>query len=121
MNEKQENWHSLLPLIVSAYNNMPHDSTCKSPYEVIFGRQMSNPFNIGIKQKNISDNRITELADKSNLVWENLKTLTHISHEKQAKQYNKNVKTYTFQKGDKIWLRNERVLLHKSKKKLTCE
>jgi hypothetical protein len=44
------------------------------------------------------------------------KKLNHEAFLEQAKQYDKNVKVYSFQVGEKVWMQNNRLAVGKSKK-----
>ena len=116
VDKNQSNWPELLPLIVASYNNLPHKTLNRSPYEIVFLKKMRTPFNVNIKGKKIKDDRIIELAEKLTYIWEETKILSHNAHLKNAIQYDKKSIINQFKVGDLVWLKNERVALHKSKK-----
>jgi hypothetical protein len=67
VNEDLPNWKEILLLIVAASNNLPHSSVNSDPHEIFSGRNMSNPFDVNIESKNISDLRVLNLVEKINL------------------------------------------------------
>jgi ribonuclease HIII len=77
---------------------------------------MSNPFDINLESKNVTDPRVLSLAEKLKSIWAEVKTLNREAHVVQSKQYNKSTNVYNFKVGDKVWLQNPRVLPKKSKK-----
>jgi len=116
INEQQDNWHDLLPIIVAAYNNLPHTTLNKTPYEVVFGRKMTTMFNIGTKDAEITNEKVVDLATKLKQVWNISKKLNHQAFLEQAKYYDRKSNSYTFKKDEKVWLQNPRVLPGKSKR-----
>ena len=54
--EQKSNWPLHLPLLVFAYNTMPHDTTGYQPYELMFGHKAPNICNAWLGLANYKDN-----------------------------------------------------------------
>ena len=64
--EQKSNWPLYLPLLVFAYNAMPHDTTGYQPYELMFGQKTPTMCNAWLRLGNYNDNFL-----QSKCVWVN--------------------------------------------------
>ena len=104
-------WKDILPSIVFALNTSVNASTNCAPYTVIYGRQPRLPIDIlldvDVKQMSapnpteyLKDMKI-QIRDILSHVSKNL----NISRMSMMRQYNKNVKFFDYQAGDKVWVK----------------
>ena len=104
-------WKDILPSIVFALNTSVNASTKCAPYTVIYGRQPRLPIDIlldvDVKQMSapnpteyLKDMKI-QIRDILSHVSKNL----NISRMSMMRQYNKNVKFFDYQAGDKVWVK----------------
>jgi transposase InsO family protein len=105
VNEKQDNWTEILDYIVCAYNSRRHSSTQMSPYEVVYGRKMSSPFELASARKYVSNEHVQELSRKLQRIWATVKNNNHEAFLQQAKQHDKRAKHHDIKVGDMVYLR----------------
>ncbi|GKC73762.1 RNA-directed DNA polymerase, partial [Tanacetum coccineum] len=110
-NTKQ--WDLILPQAEFAYNRAVNCTIGKSPFEVVYGRNLITPLDLVLVQAvgKFSE----EGADQSEQIKELHRSIQEqiIRHNKQYKEHaNKRRKRVLYQKGDLVWiyLRKERFL-----------
>lgn len=112
-NKSQNDWPRLLPGIMMAYRMAPNSSNQKSPFLMLFGREMRAPQDVAlIPKENLGKNHRSYL---SNLLQE-LEITRTIAAENNARakevyseQYNRNTKLPTFSPGQRVWLYCQKV------------
>lgn len=53
--DKKEVWDEYLNTCIYAYNTAVHESTCFTPFELMFGRKAVLPIDIDMERRNIDD------------------------------------------------------------------
>lgn len=81
----QLQWETKLPYVVSAYNCSINTTTNRSPFELVFGKNMALPFSI--RDKQVSSYNYDDFATE---LRENLKFSWNFAREKLKERKNKN-------------------------------
>ena len=118
VNAKQDNWSQLLPYVVSCYNSSRiHSSTNKTPFSIVFGREMSSPFNIAQQTiTKIQNSEVEQLADKLRHVWDEVYEANCRAFDSQKTIHDKLIKEHEFSSGDLVLLNNTTVKPGRTKK-----
>ncbi|CAF3196869.1 unnamed protein product [Rotaria socialis] len=106
-NTDLNNWDTILPSIVYAYNNGIHSSTGISPYQLAFGRRQRHPF---------SPPATTFVFSKPHDYWAQViqyrntalkQAKQHIMHQQELSKirFDKNRSHPTFVLGDLVWMK----------------
>nr|GEU60051.1 hypothetical protein [Tanacetum cinerariifolium] len=103
--ENIRKWDLMLPQPEFAYNRSCSQTTGKSPFEIVYGCNPSNPLDlvplpITSKYRNDADVR----AEKIKELHEQVKGKIEKQNQKYAKQANKHKKLLTFKVGDLVWI-----------------
>ena len=108
-NKNQLDWPEKLPGIMMAYRmGISTQSTQYSPYFLVFGREMSVPFDTAITPK---DNFSKSAKNHLKNILQNLEEARKVAsenvlraQEKYKAQYDKTSKDTNFEPGDQVWL-----------------
>ena len=107
--DHQDNWDDLLPKVMFAYRSSVHESTKKTPYSLVFGREVKLPIDIVFGLPSPKDNTCKskyvlelrrQLENSYEFVREKLKT----SQERQKVIYDRRRDGKYFEQGDLVWL-----------------
>ena len=116
VNERQNDWSSLLPTAEFALNNRMNASTKKSPFQIVYGYSPR----VGIEPK--GDARIEkagEFAARMATSWKETELVLRLAKEDMARHYNASRKPAPeFVKGDKVWLDASNISTTRPMKKL---
>lgn len=108
VNENRNNWDDHLPFILMAYRATIQDSTCFSPYKMLFGRDMICPIDIicgfTVNSVNLCPIEYVEwlrftLTTTYNFAYENLSRAA----SRQKKNYDRGAKPRGFGEGSFVW------------------
>ncbi|BFZ09104.1 hypothetical protein BsWGS_12143 [Bradybaena similaris] len=118
-------WDVMLPSILFAFREIPHESTKFSPFELVYGANPRGPLSIykdlltkadmDIESKSAYD-LVTSVRERVLTGCELANKFTHVSHAVNRGYKNVNKKTVSFVKGDLVML-----LLPKKNQKLLVE
>ncbi|KAF8703907.1 hypothetical protein RHS03_06162, partial [Rhizoctonia solani] len=104
-------WASWLPLAEYAYNNTKHASTNKTPFELVYGRNLvMNPSNV---LANVPE--ADHIADT--LAWEWKEAEAALRMSKECMAGSKGI-IPSFNIGEKVWLDAKNIQLHSNSNKL---
>ncbi|KAF8749977.1 hypothetical protein RHS01_09605 [Rhizoctonia solani] len=104
-------WSTWLPLAEYAYNNAKHASTGKTPFELVYGKNLvMNPSNV---PSNVPE--ADQLADTLANEWKEAKSALRMSKEKMVRDKG-TIPTYSI--GKKVWLNGKNVELRTNSNKL---
>ncbi len=109
----QNKWASVLPELVFALNTVPSKATNCVPYNVIFGRPPRLPidalFNHQQRKTAVDISTAADYADERNFVLQDVFdvvfTNLQLNKEKMQQQYNKSLRFFDHQPGEKVWLK----------------
>lgn len=117
VNKHQSNWPSLLHYAVCIHNSKVHHSTRRTPYEIVYGRNMRSPFTlITENMQDIENEDIQALAEKLHTIWSEVYNNNHKAFQKYAKAHDKKTKEVVFKVGDFVWLHDDTVKRGNTKK-----
>lgn len=108
IDKKPQTWASLLPYASFAYNTTIHSTTGYTPFQLVYGREITLPEVIKKKKPiynydNFVDLMLRELHDAWSLSREKLQ----IAKTKNKKYYDKKVHSPLLQVGDYVLVKNE--------------
>ena len=116
MNERQNDWSSLLPTAEFALNNRMNALTKKSPFQIVYGYSP----HVGIEPR--GDARVEkagEFATRMAASWKETESALRLAKEDMARHYNTSRKPAPeFVKGDKVWLDASNISMTRPTKKL---
>jgi hypothetical protein len=108
--ETKDEWDNLLPYITLAYNSSEHSSTLASPFELIYGREVSLPVDLVANRQVDPDvlDQFDPTVVRQRLVLARKVAVENIvkAQLKQTKQYNKKSVHIQCETGNKIWFLN---------------
>ncbi|GFO40219.1 Pol polyprotein [Plakobranchus ocellatus] len=84
LTDTNENWDQLIPGVLFAYGEIPHNSTDYSPFELVFGRKPGSSSDILADAFSGQNNSIPEymfVTDYVNELRDNLKATQKLAHE----------------------------------------
>lgn len=116
VDDNQKNWKDILPYVVAAYNSKAHSATQVSPHMVVFGRRIKTPFDFLANKAKIQHPDIQEQAQKLEELWQDVQVANEKAFLAQAAYYNRDVKEHNFRVGDKVMVKNNRILPQQSAK-----
>lgn len=114
VDENQTNWPNLLPSIMMAFRSTPAtESTGFSPYQLVFGKEMILPVDVGLlpkpslpaQTKQFVDDLLNQLQIARDIAKKNME----FAKEKSKIRFDKKAKTPDFQVNDKVYLRQNAV------------
>ena len=118
--KNQTNWPEMVPGILMAYRHTPGAGTQYSPYYLLFGREMTLPFDTSVLPKPTLPSTVQTYL---NQLIDTLKVSQAVATENQKEAQAKNKKYYdkkaaepSFKAGDKVLLQNPRIPVGLSKK-----
>ncbi|GFO22420.1 Pol polyprotein [Plakobranchus ocellatus] len=82
--DSNENWDQLIPGVLFAYRETPHNTTCYSSFGLVFGRKPRGSSDILADAFSGQNNSIREhmfVTDYVNELGDNLKATQHLAHE----------------------------------------
>ena len=113
MNKEQTNWHDILPGVMMAFRSTPAKSTLFSPYKMLFGREMTLPFDTSVSpspnMSHDSQEYFKELLHQLKITEEIAKENIQQSQIEYKKYYDRTAKAPSFAPGDLVLLKNEKV------------
>lgn len=112
--ELNDEWDTLLPFIVLAYNTSEQSSTLAPPFELVYGREVSLPVDLIANRQvdpdvfgNFDPNVIRQrLLFARKLAVENISK----AQARQSSQYNKKSVENSYEIGQKVWFWNTKRL-----------
>ena len=104
-----KDWDKLLPYLLFAYREVPHESTGFSPFELLYGRSVRGPLDV-IKETWVASKRSTESVISHVLAMrEKLTRMTELVHDnltnaqhRQKKFYDQQAKERELKQGDQV-------------------
>jgi hypothetical protein len=112
INDKQDNWDTLLPMCELVYNNSANASTGYTPFYLNYGQEINLPINLLANVKNNDDinnasvlDTLTKLSDNLQIAENNLR----YAQIRQKKYADENRKEIEFKVGDIVWLSAEHI------------
>ena len=97
-------WDTYIHLLQFAYNNTPHASTTKSPFEIVYGHSLPTPISHVSHQVPEAD----QLTQTHIQILEETKQAIEKAQQKYIKQANKKRKHMEFKEGEYVMLRIEK-------------
>ena len=110
VDENQMNWHELIPTVMMAFRSTPAtESTGFSPYQLLFGKQMTLPVDIELmprpclpsQTKHFFDELLGQLKIANDIARNNMEYVK----SKTKERFDKNSKVPDFQINDRVLLR----------------
>uniref|UniRef100_A0A3B3WD19 Gypsy retrotransposon integrase-like protein 1 n=1 Tax=Poecilia mexicana TaxID=48701 RepID=A0A3B3WD19_9TELE len=89
-----------------AINGAQHETTGKSPAELMLGRQLQGPLERMIAKPPSPQQTVYKLLERHNEMKEEVKRKVGISQTRQAKYYNARRRGAQFRPGDLVWVRS---------------
>jgi len=118
VNERQDNWNSLLPLAEFAYNNHVHSSTQQTPFFLDTSRHPQMGFELDQPRSRMET--INEFTDRMKATLEEAKSALAKSKDDMARYYNqRHSPTPVFNPGDKVFLDTSDIHTTRPSKKLS--
>jgi hypothetical protein len=121
IDEKQDNWDKLLPMLTFAYNTAVHGTTKCTPFELIYGRKPKIPLDVICDEKKVNlqltpedyaENVSKVLEDIFKRVREN----TGVKMDRAKIRHDRNVRAANFEISDLVWVLDSTKTVGKSKK-----
>ncbi|XP_069128992.1 uncharacterized protein [Argopecten irradians] len=113
-NEKQSNWHDILPSIMLSYRAVPStQSTQFSPYFLLFGRECRLPIDTVLTPTTTvgksAESHLAKIIENHETFRQLAKDNVRKAQAKYKKQHDKNAKNPDFRIGERVWLHCKRV------------
>lgn len=114
INKDQMNWPSLLPIIMMAFRSTPcTESTGCSPYQLLFGKEMSLPIDTSLVPKPTLGQNVQQyfanLISRLQVVKEIAKTNMEDTQVKAKHHHDVRAETPTFKVGDYVLMKQGKV------------
>jgi len=114
--EEENQWDEHIEEVLFAYRTTKHNTTKKTPFELVYGRKAKLPID-NHEEERIIKQDIYQISKEENLkrmyeiinsTHEREEALTNItkSQEKQKERFNSNLKETVFEIGDKVLLKD---------------
>jgi hypothetical protein len=121
IDDHQSNWDVLLPQLLLAYRSSVHDSTKRSPFEVLYGRSPRLPLDVSLKLPSVAKSRnvaeyVSTLGRNVSEVWEYAKASLDKSRARMKTQYDRSHKASSFEVGSLVLIHIPRRYKGKSPK-----
>lgn len=116
VNRLHTDWDRYVPYVASAYNSRVHESTGYSPYEAVFGRPMSSPFELDKLPPGVDLKEVKSLAHHLKSIWKRVKSNNANAASKQRQRFNKGSVMPQYKPGDLVLLRNPAIKKGRTKK-----
>ena len=108
--KRQRQWDNFIPQLLMAYRSSIHSSTGQTPNKMLFGREVTLPF-----QAVIATPKLNKENQDGNLYVENLKKRLLTAHEEarknlktsnvyQKRQYDLKAKKRSLESGQAVWV-----------------
>jgi hypothetical protein len=89
------------------FNTASHESTGKTPFEIIFPFRAGTPL---LNKWGIQDLLSAKCSPrKLRCVWDDVRRSLRRSHQKMEKRYNKGRLTNKYKVGDSVWFKNHHI------------
>jgi hypothetical protein len=105
VDDLQKDWPSVLPYVVSAYNNTIHSSTGRTPHETVFGFEMRSLFDLAADRRTEYE-PTQQLQERLHNAWEIVKRNNHAAFKRYARQHNKKAEPHRIAIGDRVLVKN---------------
>ena len=124
VNRYQNDWDDLLALVVCAYCATPHASMGKSPYRMLYGREMTMPIDI---QFDVGVGTGTPICPTHHTLWlvDSLRRGHDFAREelekaavRQKRSYQERTREVQFKRGDWVWRSHPQLSLASCKTKI---
>ncbi len=106
VNEDQDNWDEMLPLVTYSYNMGMRSSTGYTPYELVFGHQPHLPIDLLLipRQDEMSESPelVQKLAAHLKKIQNVAKSVNKMAQTKMKIRYDANTKDQNFAQGDLV-------------------
>ncbi len=108
-NKLQDDWHIFIPFCLFAYRTSVQRSTGYTPAQLVYGRELRQPLEVGLPHPRhpdiLDDEDITQMArlaltEARNMANQN----TELAQNQQKQQHEKSVKPRKFETGEQIYL-----------------
>ncbi|XP_048519646.1 uncharacterized protein LOC125503403 [Dendroctonus ponderosae] len=111
VNNKQDNWDTQLAPFLLAYRSAVHESTGKSPAEILFGRELRLPIDLLTgrpEDLQIGEDYGLKLAEQLKLVHDEVRTKLKIESDRMKSRYDARPNHVGFSEGERVWFFNPR-------------
>ena len=106
--DHQRDWDEYLPLVLMSYISMPHSATKETPFFLLYGREMTGPFDDIIRQNPVGWKSISEykgnLALKMQEIFRRAKENLEVAAETMRVKYDRKAKNRDFRVGESVML-----------------
>ena len=114
VDENQKNWDTYLPILIMAYNSAVQESTGFTPSMLMLGRELNLPIDIALgRPVNTQTNTKSEYAEmliqKLEAVHNLARKHISIASDSQKRNYDKRLRYFPYNEGDRVWLYNPQV------------
>ena len=112
--ENQKDWDTHLPQLMMAYRSSQHETTGRSPCEMMLGRSIRLPIDLMLGPTPVEDTgeTSTEYASRLTSKMENIHKYAreHLDLESRRQKRTYDVRLYhkPYSRGDTVWLHNKR-------------
>ena len=112
VNENQNNWDELLDSILFAYRTSRHDSTKRTPFLLMYGREARLPIDltrvdVKVPEETDFDTQVQKILDFQKEVHDEARSNIEKAQERQKRQYDAKHNSKTHVKvGDKVLVKN---------------
>ena len=97
-----------------ALNCSVSKATKAVPYSVVFGRTPVLPVDVRLGSTPARNRDVVSPRDYSEEVhvslkqlWDNVREALHLSKDAMVERYNRNLRFYDYQPGDRVWLKTD--------------
>ncbi|XP_018563442.1 protein NYNRIN-like [Anoplophora glabripennis] len=119
VNEKLTNWDTCIPPFLLAYRAAIHETTGKTPANVIFGTGLRLPIDLIInrpQQEESLNDYLSHLKHRIKLVHEEVREKLKMESDRMKTRYDLRANSSGFQENEKVWLYNPKRTKGKSPK-----
>ena len=119
VSDHQDDWDKCIPPFLLAYRSAVHESTGKTPAQVVFGRELRLPVDLltGQPEKNeILEEYVSKLAERLQLAHEEARAKLQFESDRMKTRYDTRVNQSGFEENDKVWFYNPRRVKGRSPK-----
>lgn len=109
--EKQADWGEMLPYVIISINNSLHETMGVAPAQLVFGRTLRTPFNVGSGvltgdlQPFDPKKHLAWLTEEKKQIWEKVRGTIIKARGKQAERYNLRRRDTRFSQGDLVYVK----------------
>ncbi len=114
--EYGDEWDECLPMVEMAMNSAKQSSTGMSPYQMVFGREMTLPVDTRLGTGLVSTNpAVGDLGTRLREVWDTARKQIEKSQQRQKRNADESRRKEEFKVGDQVMLSTEELRLIGSK------